>query len=109
MILIHTIEERYRNGEEDYPEENAGGFLTENDPIGFRDLVWMMTREGYVEPSCYPPSGTIYEWLSTHPETDYRTGETEYRTLHYSTENNPRSAKYWRKAMVAANIIKAKQ
>tara|TARA_R110000868_G_scaffold1078_1_gene8253 strand:+ start:2140 stop:2451 length:312 start_codon:yes stop_codon:yes gene_type:complete len=103
MILIHTISERIEN------HECEGEFLTENDPIGFRDLVWMMTNEGYVEPSCYPPSGSTYEWLSTHAETDYRTGETEYRTLHYSMKNHPRSAKYWRKAMVAANIIKARK
>ena len=103
MILVHTIVERIEN------HECEGEYMTENDPIGFRDLVYLMTSEGYVEPSCYPPTGSTYEWLSTHAERDYRTGGTEFRTLHYSRENNPRSAKYWRKAMLAANIIKAKQ
>lgn len=106
MILIHTIEEKYAYDEEDYPSEDGGGFLTQNDPIGFRDLVWMMTNEGFRNPSSYPPSGSMFEWLSTDTETDYRTGEHSYKTLHFSMKNHPRKAKYWRKAMKAAGIIK---
>lgn len=106
MILIHTIEERYNEDDEGYPFLDEGGFLTQNDPIGFRDLVYMMTREGFRNPSSYPPSGSMFEWLATDTETDYRTGENSYKTLHYSMKNHPRKVKYWKKAMKAAGIIK---
>ncbi len=106
MILIHTIQECIAIDEEGIPLKDTGEFLTENEPIGFRDLVWMMTSEGYREPSCYPPRGSTFEWLSTNPETDYQTGQSEYRTMHYSMKNPSRNDKYWRKAMIVAGIIK---
>ena len=106
MILIHTIEEQVEFDGEDYALENDGTFLTENDPIGFKDLVWMMTNEGFRHPSSYPPSGSTFEWISTECEVDYVTGSHSYKTLHYSMKNPERKAKYWKKAMKAAGIIK---
>jgi hypothetical protein len=81
------------------------GFLTEAESVTFRELVSMM--RDFPCPSCSPASGNENEWLSSYPETDFRTGEEETQSLHYSRENAPCKAKYWRKAMIAAGIIKA--
>jgi hypothetical protein len=81
------------------------GFITEAENITFRELVSLMQE--FPCPSCSPASGDVYEWLSSYPETDFRTGEEETQSLHYSRENAPCKAKYWRKAMIAAGIIKA--
>jgi len=106
MILISRVREAVEFDENDEPLDLEGEFIVEDDPVSFRDLVWFMTQEGYSDPSNYPPSGSQFEWLSTHPETNYRTGAEEWETLHYSHKNPERKAKYWKKAMIYAGIIK---
>lgn len=82
------------------------GFIFEDEEHSFRELVDLMREHG--EPSCYPASGETYEWLSSGWDTtDYSTGEQEQTSIHYSRNNPPRNARYWRLAMRAAGIIKS--
>jgi hypothetical protein len=107
MIKINLIETVYpapADDEDDYCPD--GESSTSMETVGFRELVELM-RE-YSQPSCFPAVGETYEWLSQPDmEQDMFTGEYTERTLHYSHDNAPRWAKYWRRAMAAAGIIRA--
>ncbi len=85
-------------------ESADSGFLAESESVTFRELVSLM--ESHPNPSCYPSRGESYEWLSSHPETNYRDASETTESLHFSRENPPRRLKYWRKAMRAAGIIR---
>jgi hypothetical protein len=54
-----------------------------------------------------PASGETYEWLTSYAEQDFRTGAYESESIHFCRSNPPRLAKYWRKAMEAAGILKS--
>ena len=104
MIKIMRIIERNPapNEHDDCPDFEIDDQIIED--IGFRDLVEEMRRFTY--PSTSHPSGSIYEWLMTNPEPDYRTGDVIHESLHFHHENQPRAAKYWRKAMKAAGLVR---
>jgi hypothetical protein len=85
-------------------ESAESGFLVESESVTFRELVTLMRAHPVA--SCYPPRGESSEWLSSHPETDYRDASERTESLHFDRENPPRAAKYWRKAMRAAGIIR---
>jgi len=106
MILIHHYETTYPapEGDEDYCPDGETEQLMVDEPVTFRGLVDLM-RE-HARPSCSPASGAPFEWLSTEPEQDYRTGEWTERTLHFSRANPPHAARYWRLAMKAAGLIR---
>ena len=87
-------------------ESAESGFLAESESVTFKELVSLM-REHPVA-SCHPPSGETCEWLSTYPSQDYRDCSETTESLHYSRENPPRMAKYWRKAMRAAGLIRSR-
>lgn len=78
-----------------------------DEKFSFKELVQKITMEGFFECSCFPAKGDVREWLSTQSEiVDCKTGELQVKSLHYSHKNNTRVAKYWRKAFIAAGIIK---
>jgi hypothetical protein len=104
MLTINLVTETYDwpcGDEEPAQEPSDSDIRTES--VSFRELVSIM-RE-YSEPSCYPPVGADFEWLS-RSETDYRTGADTVESLHYARENPTRNLKYWRAAMKAAGFVK---
>ena len=106
MILISRTFETWTADDIEAGDTDSRGFEFINEPVGFRELVDMIGREGFFYPSCSPATGSAYEWLETEPDTDYRTGEQTRYALHFSSLNNPRAAKYWKRAMQAHNLIK---
>jgi hypothetical protein len=78
------------------------GFEYEDQSFSFRDLISEM--EEYNQTSDYPASPD--SWLMSEPTHDYRTGEETIYSLHYNRDNNPRSAKYWEKAMRKVGLLK---
>jgi hypothetical protein len=63
------------------------GFESENVPMTLREVLGAIEREGFVNPSCWPCNVDNFSrgrvWLSTEYATvDYRTGESEERSLH---------------------------
>ena len=106
MILISRTYETWTADDIEAGDTDSRGFEFINEPVGFRELVDMIGREGFFYPSCSPATGSPYEWLETEPDTDYRTGEQTHYALHFSSLNNPRAAKYWKRAMQAHNLIK---
>lgn len=84
-------------------DECDSGFLSENEEVSFRELVNLMQE--FPNPSCSPASGETWEWLTSYPETDFRSGEETTESLHFSRENSPSLGKYWKRAMQMAGII----
>ncbi len=103
IIISRTFDVVMPESAED-GESADSGFLAESESVTFRELVSLM--ESHPNPSCYPSRGESYEWLSSHPETNYRDASETTESLHFSRENPPRRLKYWRKAMRAAGIIR---
>ena len=103
MILISRTFEVVTPESAEDGEAAESGFLVEGEAVTFRELISLM--RDHPNPSCYPPSGEAYEWLSSYPETDYRDASERTESLHFDRENPPRLTKYWRKAMIAAGIV----
>ena len=106
MILVNraysiVTPESAENG--DYAES---GMLAENEPLTFRELV---SELKHGEPSCCRATGATHECVS-HSEGETRayfeSGEDETRTIHYSRDNPPHRARYWRLAFIAAGLTK---
>jgi hypothetical protein len=104
MILISRTFDAVTPESAEDGESSESGFITESESVTFRELVSLM--KSHPNPSCYPPSGKAFEWLSSYPETDYRDASERTESLHFGHENPPRLMKYWRKAMIAAGIIR---
>ena len=104
MIKISKTYEIVTHESAEHGEAAEHGFIFESEGYTFRELVQLM--RDYNNPSCSPASGGVYEWLSSHADIDYTTGAETIESIHYSAENEPSKAKYWRKAMVLAGLIK---
>jgi hypothetical protein len=109
MILVTKCWENYcvaDDGEVDLEED---GFHFEDQPLTFRELIWMMEDDGFKWSSCFPAEGRTSEHLTSGEIMDVNTGVWESNSLHYSQKNLPRSAKYWRWAFKAKGLIKGDQ
>jgi hypothetical protein len=106
MILISRTFETWTADDIDAGDTDNRGFEFINEPVGFRELVDMIGREGFFSPSCSPATGSTFEWLETEPDIDYRTGEQTTFALHFSDKNKPAAAKYWRAAFNAHNLTR---
>jgi len=106
MILISKTFETYTPESIENGEADEQGFIFEDEPYTFSELVRLIRMEGFTQSSCSPATGNPREWLDTEPEPYYQTGEEIIYSLHYSHNNKSRAAKYWTAAFKAANIIK---
>ena len=104
MIIISRTFEVVTPESAEEGESAESGFLSESESVTFKELVSLM--ESHPNPSCYPPSGDSSEWLSSYPSQDFRDCSETTESLHYCRDNPPRRLKYWRKAMIAAGIIR---
>lgn len=104
MIRIHRTFEVVTPESAEDGDFAESGFLSENESVSFRELVHLM--RDYCIPSNSRPSGSPNDWLSTYPSQDYRDCSETTESLHFSRQNPARMAKYWRKAMLAAGIIR---
>jgi hypothetical protein len=102
MILVTTTYEIVTPESAENGEAEESGFLSEDIPYGFRELVDAM-RGG--DPSSWPRAGAR-DWVTHVEDVNYRDGSQESRSLHLSHKNSPRAAKYWILAMRAAGVTK---
>ena len=103
MILINKTYSIVTPESAENGEDSDSGFLSKNEKVTFRELVNLI--QDHPAPSCYPASGSVWEWVSTYPSTDFQTGEEETQSLHFSRQNGPWKEKYWKKAMQMAGIV----
>lgn len=73
-------------------EAAESGFVYENEPFTFRELVREIESGGF-----YREGGT--RWLTSHAEEDYRTGEVQTEHLHFSHLNPPHLEKWFQLAV----------
>ena len=73
----------------------------ENAEFEFRELVKNLKHK---TPSCYPITecNAQYVWFTENGEQDFRTGDYENYSLHYSKLNPARNLKHWIAAIKAA-------
>ena len=95
MLLVHITYKIITPESAENGEAAESGFVSEDLPLTFRELVCELELRR--EPSCSgaPDTGT---WFTSYPDPDYQTGSEETTSIHYSRANKPRSAKYWAKA-----------
>lgn len=105
MILVNRAFSEVTPESAEAGDISECGMIRENEEYTFRELVRAM-RE-HPQPSAWRATGDTSEWLSTgYGVSDYGTGTERGETLHYSCDNPPRNAKYWRWAMRAAGVLK---
>lgn len=95
-----VTEESAENG-----ECASQGFESEDVPYTFKELCELING---LSCSSMPSTGSISDWVETDPEQDYRTGEYTSYSYHYSRDNLPRTAKYWRLAFAHCGFTKEK-
>jgi hypothetical protein len=84
------------------------GFIEQDEQVTFRQLVELM--RDYPHASQSPHDGNIDVSHSTSWYTsDYRTGTNRGESIHYSHNNTPNCAKYWRLAHKAAQLIQERR
>lgn len=82
-------------------EASDAGFVFEACDCGARELVRYITHDGFTNPN---QSHGVPGWLSTEPETDYITGETETRSIHPGRD--AQSQKVWARVLRITGVIK---
>jgi hypothetical protein len=102
MILINRTFEIVTPESAECGDVAESGFLSQDEPCGFRELVNLLQGG---EPSSYPCKGATRDWV-TQDQGETERGERESHSIHYSRKNHPRAAKYWRKAFIAAGVAK---
>jgi len=108
MILVSMTYQTFTPESIEDGEAAEQGFVFEDQPYTFRELLHLIRSEGFNAVSCSPATGEPHEWLDTYTDTDYQTGEETINSLHFSHNNPDRAAKYWKAAFRAANLIKGK-
>ena len=101
MIDVCCTYETWTYSAAEAGETDDRGFLWENYPHTFRELVGLM-RE-FSQPSDYPVQpndGRVS--FSSNDEQDYWTGGRTIRSLHLSNPDEPRQVRYWLKAYLTA-------
>lgn len=101
MILINKTMETITEESAEYGEAAERWVEYENGEFTVREL--MRDLEG-LEPSQSPITNPEFVWFTSYGEMDYRTGEYENYSLHYSHDNKPASLKHWIAAIKAAGF-----
>ena len=95
------VSETYENWDEESLEmgdTDDRGFNFEDEDFTPAQLFRHMEREGYMNPSNYPVSlrNADNTWISTEPEMDMYSGDSEILSLHFSRKNkDPRAVEVW--------------
>lgn len=99
MIIISETYQTVTDASAAIGDYSDTGFINTWKEISFRDLVKKMREFPHASSSGAVNCRT---WFSSHGEIDYRTGETETRSIHFHRDNSPKMEKYWRKAAAMA-------
>lgn len=105
MILVSKCYEIVTPESAEYGEAADGGFVFEESPYEFRELVREMRAYAHTSDSPARPCS----WLVSYPEVNYMTGEKETFTLHPAhtggAKRDARNLRYWEKALRAAGFL----
>ena len=77
------------------------GFIAQDEQVTFSELVQLMKEHNH--PSMSPCDVNTNVWFSTEFYTnDYSTATEREESIHFSSNNTPNAAKYWKLARIAA-------
>jgi hypothetical protein len=102
MILISRTFSISTYESAEHGESAEDGFIVEDEPVTFRELVTLMREHPRASTSHL--MGSQWEWLSAYPVQDFYSGAWTEESLHYSHMNCPKNLKYWRKALRCAGF-----
>lgn len=78
------------------------GYAWVNQPCTFRELVDLLKEHSYASST---GDRSVWTWFSTDSYMeDYSTGTERVESIHFSRDNKPSAARYWLKAIKAANL-----
>lgn len=103
FILVNKTFTEISEESAEHGDFSESGFISENEQVSFRELVELMSE--FTEASQNPNNGNTHVWLSTGYQTNFSTGDEREECLHFSRDNSPNAAKYWRLAMKFAGIL----
>lgn len=103
MLLLSKTFEIITEESAENGDAEERGFVFENEPHSFRETVELL-RGG--ETSDSPCDGNARVWVTHYGEMDYRTGDTENESIHFSRLNSPHKARYWKLALKAAGLLR---
>ena len=104
MILLSKTYETWDESAFEAGDTDDRGYAWEDVSYTFKELCHLIKMEGFLYPSGSHADANC--WLSTYPETDYRTGEETTYCLHFSHNNPEWMRKYWVKALRYCNMYK---
>lgn len=90
-IVIHRTYEIVTPESAEHGECEEAGFLSEDEVVGFRELVDLFGEHPYASSS----NPDQRSWFTSAPDEDYMTGETRYTSIHLANPDDPRQARYW--------------
>lgn len=90
-IVIHRTYEIITPESAEHGECEEAGFLSEDEIVGFRELVGLLEEHPYASSSNPGPR----DWFTSGADEDYTTGETRYTSIHLANPDDPRQARYW--------------
>ena len=99
MLLINTTYEIITPESAEDGDVAENGFLSENEPVTFRELVERLTAG---EPSCSPCDGDTRTWVTHYGSQNPADGSYENESVHFANTNPARKAKYWARALALA-------
>lgn len=101
ILISRTFAEATPESSE-FGDFSKTGFISEQEEVSFSELVKLM-REHY-QPSQSPHDDNVNVWYSTGFFTsDYTTGTDREECIHFSRDNAPNVAKYWKLARIFAD------
>ena len=95
MILIDVTYANWTPDDIDHGETRDQGFIFQDEPISFKNLVELMRGYESAIDNC--------SWLSSY-NTDITTGVETVHNLHFSSRNKKRYKKYWGRALKMAGF-----
>lgn len=101
MILINKTMETITKESAEHGEAAEQWMEYTNAEFTIRELIRELKG---LEPSQYPITNPEHVWFTSYGGMDYRTGEYENYSLHYSRDNKPASLKHWIAAIKAAGF-----
>lgn len=101
MLLLSKTFETITEESAAEGEAEDRGFLWEDSPHTVREAA---DRIRGLESSQSPITRPDSVWFTSYGEADYRTGETENESVHFSHANNPHALRYWKAAILAAGF-----
>lgn len=101
MLLLSKTYEAITEESAEHGDAESRGYEWEDSPHSVREAADMLRHR---EPSQSPITDPARVWFTEYGDADYRTGDVENTSLHFSHKNTAHALRYWRAAILAAGL-----